>query len=145
MWDKEKAALEIYLEVLQEKIAATKRKLREEEEQIKQYKEAKEKAERLKTIAKDRTKNAKDEACRLTGVTDLSKFPENLREKLAQLPSTVSEVDELIHNCSARLSLMNRGDERIVKEYVNRQKRIEELSQKINRTQNEAALLKQQM
>jgi chromosome segregation ATPase len=96
-------------------------------------------------MAKDRCAAALKEARQLTGVQSIDRLPEEVQEKLAELPDTVGEVDEAIHTCNARIQLMGRGDSKVLEDYMNRCRRIEELSEKIHSINTETAELKQNM
>ena len=55
-----------------------------------------------------------DEARRMTGVRQFDDLSDEMKAKLAALPTNLTDVDDAIHNASARIQLMGRADEQVI-------------------------------
>jgi len=143
--DKEREALQIHMDVLRACITSARSRLNEEKDQITQLKAEKDEAERLCQEAKGRVTQVLDEARRMTGVRQFDDLSDEMKAKLAALPTNLTDVDDAIHNASARIQLMGRADEQVVRDYEARKARIEELSEAINKISDRASLIRQKI
>ena len=54
-----------------------------------------------------------DEARRTTGVRQFDDLSDEIKSKLAALPTCLNDIDDAIHSASARIQLMGRADEQV--------------------------------
>jgi len=63
--------------------------------------------------AKSRVAQALDESRKTTGVRQFDDLSDEMKAKLAALPTCLNDIDDAIHSASARIQLMGRADEQV--------------------------------
>ncbi|XP_070542159.1 structural maintenance of chromosomes protein 5-like [Ptychodera flava] len=84
--------------------------------------QAKDKARRLLNIAKERSKLGQNED-----------IPPALKEVFDRFPSTIEEIDDMIHNEKARADCVFETNREVVDDYNNRKKEIAKLSSEVEK------------
>ncbi|XP_046447259.1 structural maintenance of chromosomes protein 5-like isoform X2 [Daphnia pulex] len=140
--DMEREALQIHLDILRVEIHAAKNQLAEEKEQIVSLKDEKDEAGRMAEEAKLRAKRAQEDAYRCLRIRVKEELTAEVRAMFELLPNTIPEIDEAIGSATARIQLMGRADEQIVRDYAAREILIEQLTKKINNINSRATSMK---
>lgn len=145
--DKEKEALQVYIDCLRSSVVVSQRQLNDEKEQIKQLEDNKKSAEREARVAKEKLDELLKTARSLStfNVRRMRDLPDAIKAVFETMPENLGEIEDAINSAHARVQLMASADEQVVFDYEHRLRRIEELTAKINSINTEATKLKNQM
>lgn len=143
--DRERESLHIFIDILRLEIRLWQTQLAQKKEQIKVLKDEKDAADRLAREAKLKAKQAQEDCFRALRIRHREELPHDLREEFDTLPATIPELDDAIGSANARIQLMGRADEQIVRDYEEREILIQQLTQKIYNLNNRASTMKEKM
>nr|SVE82857.1 EOG090X0JQ4 [Daphnia magna] len=143
--DREREALHIFIDILRLEIRLWQTQLAHKKEQIKVLKDEKDAADRLAREAKLKAKQAQEDCFRVLRIRHREELPHDLREEFDTLPATIPELDDAIGSANARIQLMGRADEQIVRDYEEREILIQQLTEKIYNLNNRASTMKEKI